>query len=140
MRTNRITVSSLSRSPATSSSTTGRPPNIRRSRPTISWPPAFCAWRPIPPTGPNRISWPIEERIRVLEMQLAAKAQPYREKVLAERLSSLPEHVREDVRAATLARAESRTPLQQYLVRNFEATLNIEQKTLEARFQEFANI
>jgi cytochrome c553 len=80
---------------------------------------------------------PIQERIAKLENQLKEKAAPYRQKLLNERLASLPENVRKDVTVAVNTPAESRNAVQQYLIRNFEDVLKIENKDLEAHFEDF---
>jgi len=85
----------------------------------------------------ERTNEPVRQRIDKLKKQLEAKAAPFRQTILNERLATLPEDVRRDLRSALDTPAGSRSPVQQYLVKNFEGTLTIAQKDIESRFEEF---
>ncbi len=85
----------------------------------------------------ERINEPVRQRIDRLKKQLETKAAPFRQTILNDRLATLPDDVQRDLRAALDTPAESRSPIQQYLFKNFEATLTIEQKDIESRFEDF---
>jgi mono/diheme cytochrome c family protein len=80
---------------------------------------------------------PIEAEIKKLETSREEKAKPFREKVLEERLSVLPDPVRDDLRIAGATPAEKRTTTQNYLAEKFEDTLKITGEDLEKKFPEF---
>ncbi len=84
----------------------------------------------------ERTNEPIRQRMDKLKKLLVNKAAPFRQTILNERLANLPEDVRRDLRNALDAPAGSRSPVQQYLVQNFEATLTIPEKEVESRFEE----
>ena len=80
---------------------------------------------------------PIQKEIKRLERSLEEKAQPLREKLFQQKLAKLPEGVREDVRKALESAENERTELQKYLANKFEASLKVEQKELEEKFEDF---
>ena len=80
---------------------------------------------------------PIQEEIKKLERSLETKAKPLREKLLEEKLAHLPEAVREDVRKAFEAPEEKRSPLEKFLVEKFKSSVEVEEKELEQRFEDF---
>lgn len=80
---------------------------------------------------------PIEAEIKKAEAALEGKAKPLREKVLQERLSALPESLREDLRTAADTPEKKRTPTQKYLVEKFEDTLKVTNEDLDKKFPDF---
>jgi hypothetical protein len=80
---------------------------------------------------------PVEAEIKKLETARDEKAKPLREKVLEERLSVLPEPVRDDLKVAAATPAEKRTATQKYLAEKFEDTLKIIDEDLEKKFPQF---
>jgi mono/diheme cytochrome c family protein len=80
---------------------------------------------------------PIEAEIKKVESARDEKAKPLRAQVLQQRLSVLPESVREDLKTAVAISANQRTPTQKYLVEKFGDTLNVSDEDLEEKFPQF---
>ena len=80
---------------------------------------------------------PIHKEIKRLERSLEVKAQPLREQLLEQKLAKLPEGVREDVRKAIETQEGKQSDVQKYLVRKFEASLKVEKRELEEKFEDF---
>jgi hypothetical protein len=80
---------------------------------------------------------PIEAEIKKVETDKDEKSKPLREQLLQERLSVLPDSVRDDLKAAVATPAEKRTPTQKYLTDKFEDTLKITDEDLEKKFPQF---
>ena len=80
---------------------------------------------------------PVQEEISRLERSLEEKARPLREKLFEEALAKLPEAVRKDVRKAFDTPEEKRTALEKYLVGKFKPSVEVKQKELEDRFEDF---
>lgn len=60
-----------------------------------------------------------------LNKQLSALKKPYEERILNEKLSKLPESIRDDARAALETAADKRDEVQKYLVKKFGASLKV---------------
>jgi mono/diheme cytochrome c family protein len=82
---------------------------------------------------------PIRKRIEALEKSLAAKAAPFREKLRAERLEKLPEELRQDLKRALDTAPSERSEIQRYVVGKFEKQLEVTDKEIADRFEEFRN-
>lgn len=80
---------------------------------------------------------PFEQEIKRLEDSLAAKATPLRQKLLEDRLSSVMDVIRADLRETAATPEEKRTPTQKYLADRFHDTLHITDQDLEAKYPEF---
>ena len=80
---------------------------------------------------------PIEAEMKQGEAALQAKAKPFREKLLDERLAALPASVREDLKAVASIDEANRSNVQKYLAGRFQETLNITNDDLSKRFPEF---
>ena len=80
---------------------------------------------------------PIQEEIKKLERSLEEKAKPLREKLFEEKLAQLPEAVREDVRKAFEKPEEKRSELEKYLVEKFKPSVEVKQRELKKRFEDF---
>ena len=80
---------------------------------------------------------PIQEEIKKLERSLEEKAKPLREKLFEEKLAQLPEAVREDVRKAFEKPEEKRSELEKYLVEKFKPSVEVKQRELKQRFEDF---
>ena len=80
---------------------------------------------------------PIQKEIKRLERSLELKAQPLREELFEQKLAKLPEGIREDVRKAIETPEEKQSDVQKYLVRKFEASLKVEKRELEEKFEDF---
>jgi mono/diheme cytochrome c family protein len=80
---------------------------------------------------------PIEAEITRLESALESRAKPFRDKLLRQRLTGLPEEVRADVEAANAVSEEKRSPVQRYLVEKFATLLKITDEELAEKFPEF---
>jgi len=84
-----------------------------------------------------RLNAPIEDEIKRLEASLESRAKPLREKLLDERLVALPESVRIDLKAVASTPEEKRSQLQKYLAEKFQPILNISERDLTKRFDDF---
>ncbi len=80
---------------------------------------------------------PVRQRVEELEKTLEAKATPYREKIRAEKLEALPPEVREDLKKALEVAEGSRTDVQKYLVQKFASTIEVTEKEVAARFDDY---
>ncbi len=80
---------------------------------------------------------PLEVEIKRLEASLETKSQPLREKLLGDRLVTLPEPVRDDLRKVALTPEDKRTDLQKYLAEKFQETLKITTEDLTKHFSDF---
>ncbi len=80
---------------------------------------------------------PIEAEIAKIEAELKRKEQTFRERLLEERLTALPENVRDDLRAVAKTKPEERTAVQKYLAEKFSAAVNITAGDLSGRFAEY---
>jgi hypothetical protein len=80
---------------------------------------------------------PIEAEMKQADAALEAKAKPFREKLLDERLAALPASVREDLKAVAIIDEAKRNNVQKYLAGKFQETLNITNDDLIKRFPEF---
>ena len=85
----------------------------------------------------EEINAPLKARIERLEDSLEEQALPYRKRLLGERLSRLPESVREDLRELSKTAEEKRTEVQKYLAREFKQTLDISIYVLKESFEPF---
>ena len=81
---------------------------------------------------------PHEKKIEQLETALAREEGPYRKRFLADRLQSLPETVREDLRLVTDIPEDERSEVQTYLARKFAKTLEITSPQLKKKYPELA--
>jgi mono/diheme cytochrome c family protein len=80
---------------------------------------------------------PLKKKIAELEKLIESTGRPYRQKLEAERLASIPEQVREDVRKALATPATERTEVQSFLLKRFEKVVSIEDKDLMLAFEEY---
>ena len=80
---------------------------------------------------------PTRKKIDELEERLEEKAVPLREQLAAEKLETLPEDVRKDVRDALEIEPERRTDVQKYLVGRFESALKVTREEIAERFGDF---
>lgn len=77
---------------------------------------------------------PIQAAIAKVEQNLASIEKPLREKLLEERLASLPESIRKDLRALIDTEEAKRTDVQKYLAEKFSAVLAITPEDLNLKF------
>jgi len=80
---------------------------------------------------------PIQEEIEQLERALEKTAQPLRKKLFEQKLGTLPEKVRDDVRKALETPEEKRSDVQIAQVEKFDGSLKVEQQELEEEFEGF---
>ena len=66
---------------------------------------------------------PVEAELQKLEQDLASKEEPFREKLVNEQLSRLPESLRKDLQSLLEIPEETRSAIQKYLARKFEQTI-----------------
>ncbi|MBI4903118.1 MAG: PSD1 domain-containing protein [Acidobacteria bacterium] len=71
----------------------------------------------------ERYNKEIDGTVAKLKEQLATLRRPYEEQVLTQKLSKLPEEIREDARKAVATPVKDQTEVQKYLVRKFGASL-----------------
>ena len=79
---------------------------------------------------------PIDAEIKQVNAEIAKLAEPFKKQAVDERLQTLPEGVRNDLRAALDVAAESRTELQKYLVEKFKSTVTIDNRELARKYPE----
>lgn len=65
----------------------------------------------------------VDERVKQLEAKLEDLQRPIQQRLFTEKLASVSEPLREDVKAAFETPAEKRNEIQRYLVKKFEASL-----------------
>jgi mono/diheme cytochrome c family protein len=85
----------------------------------------------------ERFNAPLEAEQKQLENALEKASQPFREKLLQERLEALPQGVREDLKKVAGTAEEKRTDVQKYLADKFEDTLKITTEDLIKKYAEF---
>jgi hypothetical protein len=73
----------------------------------------------------------LDRKIESLRNALDEKAQPIKKKILDARLAKLPQAVSEDLRKAIDTPPKDQTPVQKYLVENFEAVIKIKPEELK---------
>ena len=83
---------------------------------------------------------PLKKEMERLEQSLEAQAKPFREKLLEERLASLPEAVRQDLRNLVKTPQDKRSEVQKYLAEKFKTTLEITDKGLIKKYEAFKTI
>ena len=81
---------------------------------------------------------PFERKIAELERQLEEKARPLRKQLLEEKRAALPESLRQDLKEASQAGPQERTPVQKYLLDKFAKTLEVTQAEILQKFKDFA--
>ena len=81
---------------------------------------------------------PFKRKIAELERQLEEKAGPLRKQLLEEKMAALPESLRQDLKEASQAKPEERTPVQKYLLGKFAETLQVTEAEILQRFKDFA--
>ena len=79
---------------------------------------------------------PLEAAIKSLTTQMKKLAEPFRKQALEERMKTLPEGVRGDLKAALDLNAADRTEVQKYLVAKFQSTLEITDRELTRKYPE----
>jgi hypothetical protein len=79
----------------------------------------------------------LDAKIKEAQELLKEKEPEWRKKVISERLASVPEQFREDVRAAAEAPAAKRTEAQKYLVKKFAKLVDFDAKELRNISPEF---
>ncbi|MFN0170227.1 MAG: DUF1553 domain-containing protein [Bryobacteraceae bacterium] len=80
---------------------------------------------------------PIEAELKKLEAALEAQAQPFRRKILEERIQALPEAVRPDLLAVSETPPDRRSDVQKYLADKFKSVLDVSVAQTAAKFPEF---
>ena len=97
---------------------------------------------PLPLSGELReveeYNAPFKRKIAELERQLEEKARPLRKQLLQEKMAALPESLRQDLKEASQAGPEERTPVQKYLLGKFAETLQVTEAEILQRFKDFA--
>ncbi len=81
---------------------------------------------------------PFKRKIAELERQLEEKARPLRKQLLEEKMEALPESLRQDLKEASQAKPQERTPVQKYLLGKFAETLQVAQAEILQKFKDFA--
>ncbi len=79
---------------------------------------------------------PVEAELQKLEQDLASKEEPFREKLVNEQLSRLPESLRKDLQSLLEIPEETRSAIQKYLARKFEQTIQPTTVFLTEKFPE----
>ncbi|MBI1356564.1 MAG: DUF1553 domain-containing protein [Acidobacteria bacterium] len=82
----------------------------------------------------REVNEPLREEVSRLETDLAREEEPYRERLLEERLEALPSAVRNDLRKLSKTPQAERDEVQQYLAREFRETLEISSAELAKRY------
>ena len=80
---------------------------------------------------------PIHKEITTIERLVETKAQPFRDKLIGERLAKLPESVRQDLTKALATPEQKRNSLEKYLVEKFGPLFEVEIKDLKKQYPEF---
>jgi hypothetical protein len=80
---------------------------------------------------------PIEAEIKRLENALKRKAEPLRRQVIEERLTKLPEAVRQDLHRLEETPVEQHSDIQKYLAKKFADVLKVDDTELEKLSTEF---
>jgi len=80
---------------------------------------------------------PLKKEIEKLQQSLEAQAKLFREKLLEERLASLPEAVRQDVNKLVSTPQDKRTDVQKYLAEKFKTIIEIKDDDLLRQFEAF---
>src|SRR5207302_10516307 len=80
---------------------------------------------------------PLEAEQKRPENALEKASQPFREKLLQERLAALPAGVHDDLQQLAQTPEEKRTDLQKYLAEKFQDTLKITAEDLIKKYPEF---
>lgn len=80
---------------------------------------------------------PTEAEISKIEGELKEREKGFREKLIDERLQSVPEGVRDDLRKAAKTPESERNELQKYLAEKFASTLTVKTAEISARFPEY---
>ena len=97
---------------------------------------------PLPSDGELReveeYNAPFKRKIAELERQLEEKARPLRKQLLEEKMAVLPESLRQDLKEASQAKPEERTPVQKYLLGKFAETLQVSEAEILQKFKDFA--
>ena len=73
---------------------------------------------------------PIRKEIAAIERVIETKAQPFRDKLIGERMAKLPESFRQDLREALATPEQKRNSLEKYLVEKFGPLFKVEIKDL----------
>ena len=79
---------------------------------------------------------PIEAEIKQVTEQVSKLSEPFRKQAIDERMQTLPEDVRADLRAAIVLPADARSELQKYLVDKFKGTVTINDRELVRKYPE----
>jgi len=77
---------------------------------------------------------PLQADIKKIQEQIAKAGEPFRAQLLEERLKTLPEEVRADLKIAPEVRNEA----QKYLAEKFKSTLTINEQELVRKYPEYA--
>lgn len=80
---------------------------------------------------------PTEAEIAKIEGELKEREKAFREKLIEERLQTVPEGVRDDLRKVVKTPESERTDLQKYLAEKFASTLTVKTAEISARFPEY---
>ncbi len=80
---------------------------------------------------------PLKAKIERLEKSLKEGEAPFRARLLDERLSQLPEALREDLHELSETDERDRNAVQKYLAKQFKQTLEISTNALKQRFESF---
>lgn len=79
---------------------------------------------------------PLEAQIATIQDRIAKATEPMRTQMLEERLEGVPESVRANVRAATLAKPSARTAAQQALAKQYESVVKISNNDVLDKYPE----
>jgi hypothetical protein len=82
---------------------------------------------------------PLEAQIAKLQEQINKATEPIKAQLLDERLSSVPENVRADVRATALEKPSARTAAQKALAAQYESVVKISNNDILEKFPDLKN-
>lgn len=81
----------------------------------------------------------VDANLKKLKAELAAFKKPFPDRLFNDRLKTLPEQIREDVKAAFAAKTEARTEVQKYLAQKFEKVLRPKDRELDTALAEYSD-
>ncbi|MDA1316181.1 MAG: DUF1553 domain-containing protein [Acidobacteria bacterium] len=81
---------------------------------------------------------PLKEKVEQLETALSREEDPYRAKLLEERIAKLPEGVREDLRQLNATSEDKRSEIQAYLAKKFAETFTITSADVKKQYPKIA--
>ena len=81
----------------------------------------------------------VDANLKKLKAEIAALKTTFTTRLLNDRLNTLPEQIREDVKAAFTAKVETRTKVQMSLAEKYQKTLRPKAKELDTALAEYAD-